>query len=687
MANALRSFQDGKVALRQLALQEVPKFREEFGYSIHERHWRRIFQRTIARDAGHHQWERLDLYLDEPRPRKSEQSVRIDVKPAEAVLLGYSSKISDVGDPTPKEKALFWQVSFEQMHQLVEAGVTECRARKAVRQILWKCGVKMAKNEVSLAQLWRTYEAKWREAQGALTVLVDKRSSNSGNYRSPELPQRDIDQVIARAVRRGGRISQAWREVLAEGRLSKQITAYYDGLQPASKSYVPRRIREAARHDVRLLKDMHHGSRRARLNEAYVSRSWDDVAAGDWFQADDVTFNAYYYAPNEKGGTTLMRGQVLLMIDLRSTRILGFAMLDRRNYNAQAIRTLITRVCESFGLPRRGFYFERGIWEKSRLLVGDRNAEAMSWTESEAGLRELGLIFKHAVLPRAKPIERVIGEIQNLLDGTPGDAGRREATAGFERLQKKKRLVEAGKLPASDFFLSHSQMEGAIAEACKTYNEARNDGKMTGGLTSEKAWEHYQSTPLVRLPQEARYLLAHHKRPLTVGRNGISLRFGKESFVYRNAETGRLRGQRVLAWFNPDMPELLAVTDMDRENCFTVERAQEVPAMDATPEALEEELSRVDAHNAYARHRYRILSSKIDVPFRVTFVDRPTVELGQEIEGQAQQAKRAQSDRRTRTKKIRSDLTKLGFGVGGGEDFTDDQVEGVKTLKKLFSDK
>jgi len=88
-------------------------------------------------------------------------------------------------------------------------------------------------------------------------------------------------------------------------------------------------------------------------------------------------------------------------------------------------------------LPRKGFYFEKGIWEKSRLLVGDRNAGAMSWTESEAGLRELGLIFKHAALPRAKPIERVIDEIQNLLDGTPGDAGRREMTDGFERLQKR----------------------------------------------------------------------------------------------------------------------------------------------------------------------------------------------------------------------------------------------------------
>lgn len=89
-----------------------------------------------------------------------------------------------------------------------------------------------------------------------------------------------MDAVIARAVRLDGRISQAWREVLQERLLSPEIMAYYDGLEPASKSYVPRRIREAARHDVRLLEDIHHGSRRAKLKGAYVNRNWDGVAAG-----------------------------------------------------------------------------------------------------------------------------------------------------------------------------------------------------------------------------------------------------------------------------------------------------------------------------------------------------------------------------------------------------------------------
>jgi hypothetical protein len=37
------------------------------------------------------------------------------------------------------------------------------------------------------------------------------------------------------------------------------------------------------------------------------------------------------------------------------------------------------------------------------------------------------------------------------------------------------------------------------------------------------------------------------QRPLKVTSNGITLRFGNQAFNYRNEETGRLRGQTVLA--------------------------------------------------------------------------------------------------------------------------------------------
>ncbi len=199
--------------------------------------------------------------------------------------------------------------------------------------------------------------------------------------------------MIGYGVKFGGRVSQAWRHCIENNLLSRPVHFHYSALMYASKSYVPKEVRDAVTPDVRRLEKIHRGPRHARLQGAYVTRDWSKAAAGDWYQADDVTLNTYYYAPDERGKITLMRGQVLLMIDVRSTCILSFAMLDQRNYTSHAIRTLITRTCDAFGLPRRGFYFERGIWQSSRLLKGDQSAsdDEVSQSETEGGLRDLGL--------------------------------------------------------------------------------------------------------------------------------------------------------------------------------------------------------------------------------------------------------------------------------------------------------
>jgi hypothetical protein len=55
-----------------------------------------------------------------------------------------------------------------------------------------------------------------------------------------------------------------------------------------------------------MLRDIHHGPRTAKLNGAYINRNWDHVAAGDWYQADDITLNSYFYAPDGNGGLALI---------------------------------------------------------------------------------------------------------------------------------------------------------------------------------------------------------------------------------------------------------------------------------------------------------------------------------------------------------------------------------------------
>ena len=434
---------------------------------------------------------------------------------------------------------------------------------------------------------------------------------------APQLAQEDMDKIAARAVLdSGGRVNQAWRESLRAGDLSEELVSYYvRGSQGRPK--VPRRVRDAIKHDVAMMEDIHHGPRQAKLNGPHLDRDWSKVAAGDWHQADDVTLPIYYYEDDGKGWFTLWRGQCLLMIDARSTRILAFALLSSRSYNAPAIRTLITRTCDGHGLPRRGFYFEMGIWKNSKLLKGEATAP-VSLPEAEMGLRSLGLEFKHSTLPRSKPVERVIGAMQNLMEGLPGYIGRDERNDKFERVQKLKRDVENRRVhPQGDFF-SVDQWLVCLEELCERYNAEPQGGKMLPEMSPDEGFAAFQrkDDPPIRFDASCRYLLAHHRRVARVTGKGITLHFGRNKYVYRNAATGRLIGQEVLAWWNPETPDVLAITDMKREHPLLVERAQSVPAMDAPAELLGQEIARCNAHTHHARTYYRTLKAKHTQEFR-----------------------------------------------------------------------
>jgi hypothetical protein len=172
-----------------------------------------------------------------------------------------------------------------------------------------------------------------------------------------------------------------------------------------------------------------------------------------------------------------------------------------------------------------------------------------------------------------------------------------------------------------------------LVELCAAFNSDKQQGKMLPGISPDDGFEQFANLvdPPVKFTADSRYLLAHHKRPTVVTRNGITLRFGKQTYNYRNANTGALIGQRVLAWFNPELPEVLSVTDMDRKNAFCVGRSEDVPAMDAPLDVLNREQARINEHQAPIRARYRVLKARRQTAFRRTITDRETIELGEQI--------------------------------------------------------
>jgi hypothetical protein len=617
-------------------------YQREFGHSISARHFRRLVQRVLDRDGGAENLERLELYLEDTAPKRTERAEQPELRALQEVIASFKNAAS----PTDPEIDYLWVRCFELFVELTEYGQNAKKLKSSLIRFLLRHAPGIGATKEAVRKSFERKLSRWTNGDCLPQAMADQRKEKSGRHRAPALSQDDRDTLIGHAVFNcDGRVSQAWRELVQGRKLSEGLLEYYLS-NPGSKSYCPTRIREEVKFEVAMMDDIHHGPRQEKLNGAHISRDWSGVASMDWLCADDATLEVYFFVPDGKDWFRLTRGQFLVMIDTRTLRVLGFGMRPEKTYNAAMIRTLITRVCDEHGLPRKGFYFERGIWQSSRLLKGDPAATGpVSLPETELGLRSLGLQFRHSRLPRSKPVEMVIHALQDLMEGEPGYVGPDEKRERFERIQRKKLDVESRRISPEGIFYSLDQWVARLEKICESYNATVQDGKMTGGLSPDDAFHKFGRTsdPVIKLPASCRYLLANHRRPVKVTDNGITLRFGKQAYNYKSEETGRLRGQTVLAWFNPDVPEILTVTDTDLKNAFCVSQAPEVPAMDVSREQLRQAYSTIADHQSYARVQYRALRSKHPVQFRQALVERSVSELGNQMAASEKAARAEQS--------------------------------------------
>ena len=176
-----------------------------------------------------------------------------------------------------------------------------------------------------------------------------------------------------------------------------------------------------------------------------------------------------------------------------------------------------------------------------------------------------------------------------------------------------------------------------------------------------------------------------------MGRNGISFQFGKERFTYKNEQTGQLLGQEVLAWFNPENPDLLAVTDLGGKNPFTVERAILVPGMDAPPEILEQALEQNARHEAYRKALYRTVQSHFSASFRKQmfrpcYAQHEAVELGHTMHEQQQAFKADRNQKLKRFKKAQRLSKQLNIPVTPASLQNEETMRGLEKLNQLLSE-
>jgi len=306
--------------------------------------------------------------------------------------------------------------------------------------------------------------------------------------------------------------------------------------------------------------------------------------------------------------------------------------------------------------------------------------------ESKIGWENLGVKFSHAIRARTKPVERVGGLLQNRMHGVRGYCGRNEK---IDCPEVTKRAMDDLKFHRvnhpGELFLSFDEWHAQLGQLIDHYNGESQEGKVLQGLSPDEAFKKFwpHENPPGRLDANSWHLVAHYVRPVPVTINGICFRIGSKSFVYRNERTGQNRGETVLAWFDPESPEFLCVTDMNRQNPYIVGRSMPVDFLAAPGDPhFERETAKAASHSIYPRTRYNLLKAEFEPTFRRNIVDIGTAETAQEINRLRTEKVAEQKQVETERKKAGSNFRRLGMTLP--ERLRPGQAEAARELSELL---
>ena len=658
---ALMRQRDSDISSAEFEADGLRDYAKCFGRVITARHWRSLYRRTIQRDGGVGNWSRLEIYLpDKPALSKPPAlTLPATFENQFQELSAFIGACRNPATPSDTEQRAIWTVAFEQHDRFISLGITSKQARRRVRAFLFARASFLAPTRNALRMAFDRKLATWTESNRDAKALRDGREENGARF---ELPPEDRDLLIHRAVfYYHGDVAPAWRDLLRSG-FSQGVTNRYAG-RAWRKSHVPAAVMESVVPEVEILTVAHRGPRAFDAIKGHVTRSYDGISSLQCISGDDFTLNTYFYVPDGNGWFQLTRGQVILFIDFRSLRILGWALEPRKSYSSLTIRSLCSHVFGEFGVPEI-LYFERGMWKSATLLKG--KTDPFDFTEISQGLREFGVKFIHAIRPRTKAIERVGGMFQDIAEAEPGYCGRDERRDAPESLRRQMAEVEARKVHPSKFFYSLDQWNGRLGQLVDQYNGETQQGHVLAGMSPDQAFETHmdQHNPPLQFSAGLRYLLAHDKRLARVTLNGVTIQVGKQKFNYRGREIAHLVSREVLAWFDPENTESIVVTNQDRTNPICVARSENPSALESlvAPESgtLARELARIEGQASYMKTRFTVVKAKFPLPQRQLLAAAQVVELGDQIAAQ----KGEQAQRTTHRQSLRGRAQRFAQRTG-----------------------
>jgi hypothetical protein len=650
-----------KAMARALALRESPErepagledFRAEFGYEISARHWRRILARTLSRDGGEENFQRLEIYLDDRAfviPKVNPDATRDKYRDQHRGLVDTFSAVPDRLKLTADNVESVWRAVIDHYEEFTGAlpdspsGNQERRQFKAsLLDYVFKAfpaGTLCA----SAKSLRKRFDEKIQTLRGG-GILYDRRRDNSGRPGRRPCPT-CLKLYVDGAVSLDGDQSQAYRRL----KLGKTFCGDCDGIGRydvrRNKSDVPGIWRRLAAPEIEKALPHRRGKKHARLHSPYTTRDWSDIGPGVWAECDDMTPNhvvsgavesLFVWDQDRHGRRFVGRMEVLFQYDRRTEYPLGYIIImgdpatpetpqRKATYNSAHCRLLFLRSHDAMGIPHKGggFYLENSIWG-SQLIDGPRvNKWANTpWASVERGLRDprLDLQVRHALPgnPRSKIIERVFRTAQDRMRCQPGFVGFNERTDKRQHMDELVKRVKAGKEHPGNDLPSVGEFRNLLdAELLAIASEPQNGGRLPGVSPLEAfyggidGWPGIKQKPLRKLGDEARFLLSTYERVSTVGPQGIKYSIGGVPFVFWCKELEPYQNRQIVTRFNFEEPEILTCQAPDRPP-FTV-KAKILKSTTAT----REELAEIARQRASWMRPGKMIMDNMQHPFRAS---------------------------------------------------------------------
>lgn len=485
---------------------------------------------------------------------------------------------------------------------------------------------------------------------------------------------------MAEAYQHDGKLAIAIRKLRKAGKLSQAFLDRYTLDVRRHKSYVARSIREEI--SARLTGMLAH--RRSKwqvsMEGPRIARS-HNYAPGDYFAADDVSWNSYWWTYDDHGRPVVTRGECLMFFDCRSLYPLGY-VLTPGHYNGETIRRGIIHIHDKHGFPHQSFIFEFGPWA-SRLIEGSRPKDFLGWDEYEMGLRQRGLHLecRHATTPQGKLIEGCFNILEQNQRDFVGFVGFNERDYGQEKMQTNIGRVRRGLVHPSELgLMSQDQMCAAIDASLEAYMHEPQNGDLLRGASPAEIFAAHK--PLRRLPDDARFLLSTHRVRATVKPNGIGIEIrGKRRFFY-SRELGQFTGRPVFAWFNIEQPDLLTVSDLEMKTFLTVKRT-ELPAFDATKEQLAQAHRERSGFMRHAKDRVdAIQHPNRKCIVRDDVIDADAQALGSHIRRETEQFEEEKSEHDRLLRRLDNAAAESGIALGANIRHPERALRGIALLNE-----